>query len=176
MMLVDFETVAHIAAGRGLNTFIEGFALSALSWTTLRVFGRSSSMTRFAVWFSTLLVIAGLPFLSLGGPTRLVSSHGHLPELTLSSGWATGIFLAWAAIALALLVRLGFSLMHIYRVRRASREVDPGSVPAWPELRRQFTGRSWKLVVSDEVRVPAALGFFRPAVVIPRWVLSDLSP
>jgi hypothetical protein len=33
-----------------------------------------------------------------------------------------------------------------------------------------------KLLVSDKVQVPVALGFFHPAVVIPRWALSDLSP
>jgi len=173
MIVADFETVAQIAAGRGLNTLMEGFALAALSWATLRVFGSSSSMTRFAVWFSTLLVIAGLPFFGLRGATRVVS-RTHMPELTLASGWATAIFLAWAVIASALLLRLGFSLAHVYRIRRAAREVDPG-FPDVAEVRGQFAGRPVTLLVSDEVRVPAALGFFRPAVVIPRWALSDLS-
>jgi hypothetical protein len=31
------------------------------------------------------------------------------------------------------------------------------------------------LLVSDEVRVPTALGFFRPAVVLPAWALRELS-
>jgi Zn-dependent protease with chaperone function len=175
MISVDFETVAQLAAGRGLNTVLEGFALAALSWTTLKVFRASSSMTRFAVWFSTLLVIAGLPFLSFGGPPRL-PSRSHMPELTLRSGWAMGIFLAWAVIASALLLRLVVSLVHLYRVRRASREVDSGWIADWAEVAGKFAGRPVKLLVSDEVRVPAAFGFFHPAVVIPRWALSDLSP
>ena len=175
MIMVDFQTVAQVAAGRGLNTVLEGFALAALSWTTLRVFRRSSSMTRFAVWFSTMLVIAGLPLLSLGGTPRL-PSRAHMPELTLRTGWATGIFLAWALIASALLLRLGLSLVHIYRVRKAAREVDSGLIPSWAEIAGEFAGRPVKLLVSDEVRVPSALGFFRPAVVIPRWALSELSP
>ena len=33
-----------------------------------------------------------------------------------------------------------------------------------------------KFLVSDDVRVPTALGFFRPAVVLPSWTLRDLSP
>jgi hypothetical protein len=39
----------------------------------------------------------------------------------------------------------------------------------------QFSSRQVELLVSDDVRVPTALGFFRPAVVIPSWALRDLS-
>jgi hypothetical protein len=35
--------------------------------------------------------------------------------------------------------------------------------------------RQVKLLVSDDVRIPTALGFFRPAIVLPSWALRDLS-
>src|SRR3954469_3936162 len=111
MMALDFQSVSQIVASRGLNTLLEGLALAGLSWGVLRVFGTRSSMTRFAVWFSTLLVIAGLPLLSpTTSPLLRSASQSHIPELTLASNWAAALFAAWALIASVLLIRLGLSL------------------------------------------------------------------
>ena len=178
MIAIDFQTVAQVVAGRGLNTLLEGLALAGLSWAALRCFGARSSMTRFAVWFSTLLVIAGLPLLSRT-TSPLLQSVSHLPELTLSSEWAAGLFVGWATIASVLLVRLGLSLRHVIELRGNCRQVEAGSYPALMEAAQEFSdkrSRRIQLLVSDDVRVPTALGFFRPAVVLPSWTLRDLSP
>jgi beta-lactamase regulating signal transducer with metallopeptidase domain len=184
MMALDFQSVAQIAASRGLNTVLEGLALAGLSWGVLRGFGGRSSavnaMTRFAVWFSTLLVIAGLPLLTRTGSTLDVASV-HRPELTVSSVWAAWLFGAWAVIASGLLIRLGFSLWHVHALRRECREIDGDLHPALKEVAEEFLNgkfqgtRRVKLLVSEDVRVPTALGFFRPAVVLPSWTLRDLS-
>src|SRR5438067_576281 len=178
MMALEIQSVAQVVAGRGLNTLLEGLILAGLSWGALRVFGARSSMMRFAVWFSTLLVIAGMPLMSFSSNR---SSHLHAPGLTLSGAWATGLFVTWAVIASVLLVRLGFSLWHVYRLRRECYEIDGASHPGLTEMAQEFsTGNSLhsrrvKFFVSDDVRVPTALGFFRPAVVLPTWALRDLS-
>ena len=176
-MIVNFQTVAQLVAARGLNTVIEGLALTTLSWGVLRIFGARSSMTRFAVWFSTLLVIAGLPLLSRATSPLLVSGS-HIPELTLSGNWAAGLFSLWALIAGVLLVRLGLSLRHISALRRNCCEIDASSYPALTEVTNSFTeqSRPVKFLASNNVRVPTALGFFIPAVVLPTWALRDLSP
>jgi beta-lactamase regulating signal transducer with metallopeptidase domain len=178
MIIADFQTVAQVAAGRGLNTLLEGFALAGLSWAALRCFGARSSMTRFAVWFSTLLVIAGLPLLSRT-TSPLLPSGSRIPELTLSGNWAAGLFAAWAVITSVLLVRLGLSLRHVIELRQNCRQIEAGSHPALMETAQEFANarsRRIQLLVSDDVRIPTALGFFRPAVVLPAWTLRDLSP
>jgi beta-lactamase regulating signal transducer with metallopeptidase domain len=180
MMSLDFQSVAQIIASRGLNTVIEGLLLAGLSWGVLRFFGVRSSMTRFAVWYSTLLAIAGLPLLRHSS-SPLLASNSRVPELTLSISWATGLFAAWAVISGGLLIRLGFSLWHVYRLRRESREIDgtwlsSSAEGALAEVRQQFPRiRRVKLLVSEDVSVPTALGFFRPAVVLPTWALRELS-
>lgn len=177
MIIADFQTVAQVAAGRGLNTLLEGLALAGLSGTALRCFGARSSMTRFAVWFSTLLVIAGLPLLSRT-TSPLLASGSHIPELTLSGNWAAGLFAAWAVITSVLLVRLGLSLSHVIELRQNCRQIEANSHPALMEAVQVFSNarsRRIQLLVSDDVRVPTALGFFRPAVVLPRWTLRELS-
>jgi beta-lactamase regulating signal transducer with metallopeptidase domain len=188
MMTLDFQSIAQIVASRGINTVVEGLLLAGLSWGVLRCYGARSSApssavsstARFAVWFSTLLVIAGLPL--LGHSSSPISiSNSRVPELTLSSSWAIWLFAAWAVISAGLLIRLGFSLWHVYRLRRECREIDGGlltssAVTALAEVLQQFPRvRQVKLLVSDDVRVPTALGFFRPAVVLPVWALQDLS-
>jgi beta-lactamase regulating signal transducer with metallopeptidase domain len=183
-MPLNFQYVAELVASRGLNTVIEGLLLAGLSWGVLYCFsaGRSgtSSMTRFAVWFSTLLVIAGLPLLGRSS-SPLVASNLRVPELMLSSAWAMGLFAAWAVISGGLLIRLSFSLWHVYQLRRECREIYGALLassvePALTEVLQQVPRiRRVKLLISEAVRVPTALGFFRPAVVLPAWALRDLS-
>jgi bla regulator protein blaR1 len=178
MTALNFQSIAQIIASRGLNTLLEGLALAGLSWAVLRIFGARSSMTRFAVWFSTLLVIAGLPLLSFSSAS---SPDLHAPELMLSGAWAPWLVGAWGLIASMLLVRLGFSLWYVYRLRRECCEIDAVSHPVLMDVVPEFsTTRSpriqrVKVLVSDNVRVPTALGFFRPAVVLPSWTLHSLS-
>jgi beta-lactamase regulating signal transducer with metallopeptidase domain len=177
MMIADFQTVAQLVAGRGLNTVIEGLALATLSWGVLHFFGARSSMTRFAVWFSTLVVIAGLPLLSRTS-SPLLASGSHIPELTLSTNWALSLFALWAVIATVLLIRLGFSLRHVSALRRNCYEIDTNAYPSLIEVANRFAeqqSRGVKLLASNDLSVPTALGFFRPAVVLPTWALRDLS-
>src|SRR5581483_4720930 len=155
-------------------SLLAGMVLAAMCWTALQCFGTRSSISRFVVWFATLLGIAALPLLTSTGK-GWSGPNGHLPEVALSKDWATGIFLAWATVATLLLVRLGFSLVHVYRLRRQCKEINVSSYPALAEVLGQSSGRRARLLVSEIVRVPTALGFFRPAVVIPAWALRDLS-
>jgi beta-lactamase regulating signal transducer with metallopeptidase domain len=172
MMALDFQTLAQASTGRALNTIAEGVALAGLSWLGLRFFRGRSAVVRFAVWFSTLLAVVSLPLLA-----RTSSSGGwRKPELELSSVWAKDLFVVWAAVAGVMLIRLGGSLWHVRRLRRECREIDAREhTPLAETLRQNVIGREVEILVSDDVRVPTALGFFHPAVVLPAWTLHELS-
>jgi beta-lactamase regulating signal transducer with metallopeptidase domain len=173
--MITLDSVAQLAAGRGLNTLLEGVALLGFSWCALRCFGARSSMTRFAVWFATLLVIALLPFLSFGN-ARAASSI-HLSAFTLPHASAKWLLALWAGIATAFLVRIGISLAHVYRLRRDGVEIQLTTRPELDELFARLhreSRRRGRLLVCDEVPVPTALGFFRPAIVLPAWALREL--
>src|SRR5579864_5398308 len=172
MMAVDFQTLAQASAGRVVNTIAEGVVLAGLSWVALRLFRGRSAVIRFTVWFSTLLAVVSLPLLVRTGSTV----GWRKPELELSGAWAKGLVIAWAAIASVLLVRLGVSLWHVRQLRRECREIDVREDAELAKtLRQNVIRREVALLVSDEVRVPTALGFFRPAVVLPAWALHELS-
>jgi beta-lactamase regulating signal transducer with metallopeptidase domain len=172
MIAIDFQTLAQASAGRVLNTIVEGVALAGLSWLVLQLVGGRSAVTRFAVWFSTLLTVVSLPLL-----VRASSSGSwRTPELELSSAWAKDLFIVWASIASVLLIRLAASLWHVLRLQCECCEIAPPEHPELLEALKQCPmGREVKLLVSDEVQVPTAIGFFRPAVVLPAWALHELS-
>jgi len=74
-------------------------------------------------------------------------------------------------------------LWRLRALRRSCAEVDAASLDS--ELRRTLArasqdhgskSRPATLCVSDQVSVPTVIGFMNPAVVIPRWLLQELSP
>ena len=167
------QSLAQAPAASLVNSAIVGIGVALLAWTLLRVAGRQDSGTRFAVWFFALLAIAALPF--LGGS----ASHGMTARtpFTISSSWAVYLVLGWAAISVLCFLRLGVGLWQILRLRRSCKDVELQRLD--PQLRsvmEEFESvRRVKLCVSDEVKAPAAVGFFRPAIVVPSWGLTELS-
>jgi beta-lactamase regulating signal transducer with metallopeptidase domain len=180
MTVLELQTVAQIFTERLLNTAAEGVVIAGLVWALLRLFDRQNSGTRFAIWFSALLTIVVLPFF---GGSRLVTSHSQVltsgvrGEITLSSFWAFCLFAAWAGGAGLLLLRLSVGLWRVHQIRRNCSDVDLNDLdPAIARiLRDPVSRRRVKLCVSGDVAVPAAIGFFRPAIVFPAWLLPQLS-
>src|SRR5437764_12855543 len=170
--LINMQTLPLAFAGRVLNTVGEGFALAALSWLVLRVAKTRSATARFAVWFSTLLAVVLTPLLARQASAGTTGSS----HFELASSWATYLFATWAVIAGMLLVRLAGSLWHVRQLRRACREMDAESGAALFETIEQHPcGRRVKLLLSDDVRIPTALGFLTPSIVLPSWTLAQLS-
>jgi beta-lactamase regulating signal transducer with metallopeptidase domain len=182
MMVPDLQTLAQVFTERLLNTAAEGIVLAGLVWVLLRLIGRQNSGTRFAIWFSALLAIVALPFFS-GSSLGTYQSRALAPvnlhgEIILSGVWAFYLFAAWAVGAGLLLFRLCMGLWRVCEFRRNCSEVDMGSLdPAIAGTVRDFVSpRRVKLCVSTQVAVPAAIGFFAPAIVFPAWLLPQLSP
>jgi beta-lactamase regulating signal transducer with metallopeptidase domain len=180
MPIVDqWQPLAQIFAERMLNSAVEGFAIALFGWMLLRALGRQNSNTRFAVWFSALIAIAALPFFENvtlgvpGVPTSVARSAFRLP-----GSWALDLFLAWAVIAAGGLSRIAVSFLNLYKLRISCVAIDPGKLH--PLLRGTLEElgslRRVTICTSDRVRVPAAVGFIKPAIVLPPWALDELSP
>jgi beta-lactamase regulating signal transducer with metallopeptidase domain len=181
MMVTELQTLAQVLTERLLNTAAEGAVLAGLVWWLLRLVGRQSSGTRFAIWFSALLAIVTLPFLS--GSSIMASHLRPLPpanlagRIILSSSWALGLFVVWALGAGLLLLRLSVGLWRVRQFRRDCSDLNLASLdPAIAGILRDFEfSRRVKLCVSNGAAVPSAVGFFRPAIVFPAWLLPQLS-
>src|SRR5207244_2458980 len=81
----------------------------------------------------------------------------------------------WSAICLAQLVRLAISFCHLRRIKRGARPAaaeERASLNTWlPDVRRPV-----RLLVSSDIPAPVAVGFLRPAVLLPESLLSELTP
>ncbi len=174
----NLNEVARISAASLLNCVLEGVGIALFAWVLLRLVGRRNSSTRFAVWFFALVAIAALPFLGVAASSARLSSAGSAGSaITVPSAWALDIFFVWAAIAGVALLRVALGLWQLRKLRRSCSIIDVATLD--PELRETLEAfqsvRAVALCQSDHVRVPTAIGFLKPVVVIPTWALHELS-
>lgn len=174
------ESVAQLSVERVLNSLPEGLLIALFAWLLLRLIGRQNSGTRFAVWFMALIAVAGL---SLTGGFRLSEGRIFAPashltsHITIPIFWAEVIFSVWAAAAVLALARVAVGLLQIRRIRRSWTETELSQLDAAiaGTLRQHTTGREIRLAVSERIKVPAAIGFWKPAIVLPAWTLRELT-
>ncbi len=108
--------------------------------------------------------------LNSGGP------RSRALQIPVDSDLIAGFLGAAALISILLLMRLGVSYLRIRRMRRATQ-------PAPPELTERFqhwltlcpTARPVQLMLSSKARSPMAIGFRKPAVIIPDTLLLQLT-
>lgn len=184
------QTVAQISSERILNALPEGILIALFAWALLRVLRRQNSGTRFAVWFLALLAVAALPLLNSfgeGGALMAARVSSHLergnpqPAVVLSIQWAVLVFAVWALGACVSLLRLASGLWRLRQLRRSCspivvqgldlvlRKTVEGMTAS-----RSFASGAVTVAVSEAVRVPAAIGFFKRTIVLPAWTLREL--
>jgi Zn-dependent protease with chaperone function len=168
------DAIARILAERMVDCLIGGFAIALVTGLLLRVVGRQNSGTRFAAWFSALVAIAAL---GLFGPRR-GNPVGTGPQITLPGSWALYLFAAWAALALAGLARVAYGVWQVRRLRQNSIDLENVDPRLKTLIEKTWAGKNAppRISVSDTVRVPVAIGFFRPMIVLPTWTIEELSP
>ena len=171
---MDLNYVAATGAERLLFSLATGTLLALVVWLLLRWMPRRDSRASFAVWFATLVITAMLPlagFISGHGAAKVETTHA---VVTVSSSWAVGIFLTWAGVALIGLARVALAFGQVRRLKSRSAVLDSAEMsPEIGALLREFQRtRRAKLLVAKGLEVPTAVGFFRPAVVLPEWLLQ----
>ncbi|MBV9574294.1 MAG: M56 family metallopeptidase [Acidobacteriales bacterium] len=110
-----------------------------------------------------------------GSNQQAASSRGaiHFP-----ASWAEYIAIGWAIASLIGIARVGLGFWKLRALRRSCRNIsaaalDPLVCKTWEEFQ---VVRRTGICSSDRVNTPAAIGFFKPLVVLPEWALRELSP
>lgn len=183
-MSITVETLdllARISVERMFYGLVEGTVLALVVGFVLWFLPRRNSSTRFMIWFAVLIFMLLLPFFGHSWPTAAMSASPASPApalITVSSSIALYIFLAWAVVAAALLARVAAGLWQIRRLRRSCTEINQETLP--PQVREILEGtrktRPVALCVSEQIQIPTALGFLKPAVVLPAWLMYELPP
>ena len=176
-MTPALHAIAQITALRAVDSLIEGSFVALFTAAVLRVTSKHNAGARFAISFSALMAIAFLPFIALSHQPG-ISGASHSAAITVSESWALYLFATWALIAGWSLLRLGKAMWHLRTLRNSCVPVDVrGLDPLLQDTLRRHTGnRKFALCTSNQVSVPTALGLFKPAIVIPYWVMQELSP
>jgi beta-lactamase regulating signal transducer with metallopeptidase domain len=168
------QALAQLASSQIVNCLVLGIAIAAVAGAASALAGRKSSGVRFAIWFAALIAIASLFFAARPVTKGAAAAHGNAPEISLRPEWALYIFGAWvffAAIGLARVVR---GMLRVRSLKQNSTPLEHGLAAsitsALPPVWRRFS-----LCSSEDFRVPAAIGFFRPMIVLPAWAVLELS-
>ena len=174
------HTIAQIAAQGIVSCLVLGMLIATIAWLLSRVLPSGNAGLRFAVWFSALGAIALVPVVQnlLQGAIAGESQNTVRGLLVLPVRWAWYLFAAWATVAFAGVARVAVGAWHLWRLRSESTavqldELDPLVREA---VERASERRRFEVRTSEQAHVPMAIGFLRPAVVFPKYLLSELSP
>jgi beta-lactamase regulating signal transducer with metallopeptidase domain len=169
-----FHGLATTVSEGLLYSAVAGTLLASAVWFLLQLFPRRNSHTSFAVWFSTLLATALLPLMRLFSDNGVNGAGGHA-LVTVSSAWAWYVFLAWAGFAGIGLARVALATVQLRRMRAEAVAVDLKTLDA--DLRALLEDfqrcRKVSVLVSGRLEVPTAIGFYKPAVILPAWLLES---
>ena len=179
MMVANLHQFIPIAVERTLDSLVGGLVLGGVAWTWLRVARRQNSASRFFILFILLVGIAVLPIVGLSwvGSLRTEGLAEAHSLITLPEHVAAYLFAVWALVALIALSRIAVGFWQLRRLKQACVSVPAETFD--PRVRASLldSPRAVSLCTSDRVGVPTALGLVSPAkVVIPTWLLSELSP
>jgi len=171
-----FHGLATTVSEGLLYSAIAGTLLASAVWFLLRLFPKKNSRTSFAVWFSTLLATALLPLIRLlSNSGDAANSAGEHALVTVSTAWAWYAFLAWIVIASVGLLRVALAIIQLRRMRAEAVAVDLKTLDA--DLRALLEDfqryRKVSVLVSQRLEVPTAIGFYKPAIILPRWLLES---
>ena len=176
----SLHAIAQLSTLRIVDCLVEGTLITLFAGLVLRAARLRNSSARFAVWFSALLALAALPLLGAAAwsHARIPAQSLNRSAITLPGYWAIYLFGAWAAIAASQLAGVGRGLWHLHVLRKSCVPVDPAVVDIRlrETLARNQSARPVSLCTSDRVHVPTAIGLVKPAVVLPGWVMQELSP
>jgi len=170
------HTAAHLLTVRVIQSLIEGSLIGLFAAALLRLC-RQNAGTRFAVQFSSLLAIAALPVFSGEWLWHAGSTSQTHPAITLPDTYAVYVFAIWAMVSAWFLLGVVRGVWYLRTLRKTCVDLDLSSLAPVLEqtVCRQQQIRTVALCTSATVRIPTAIGLIRPAVVIPNWVLQELS-
>lgn len=146
---------------------------------------RLSASTRHVIWWTALGLVLALPWLSSDAPFE--PAFGRVPggaaagpigiPLTLPPSWVVAtVLVLWAGRTLWLVRQIVSSLRAIGTLKRGSTPFDAARerrLPLWRTMRT--AGRRCALRISEQAEGACAVGFRRPAILIPRSLAEGLS-
>ncbi len=182
--LAAFRGFSQAAAPMVVTALWQSAALACGLAICLRLAPRVSAAHRFAVWAAGFAAVAALPFLPLllalhaegSGNASGLAVAAPQPWLDLDIRWSLAIGALWLAASAARVVDLA---VHSWRLRRLWKRATPveTSQPAGVLAAGlgAWGGRRVEVCTTQDLDRPSVIGFFRPRILIPEWLLGRLT-
>ncbi len=161
-----------------IRMFWQSTVLAATGWLGLKAAPRLSARLQYRWLFGCYVFCVALPIAAslLSLRAAAASTAGTSPLLTLDPHWAV-LWTAICALASAYaLARLVAGLWSMHRMVSDAREADPEHSDHHAAVLMCAARGPVRLLVSDRVSAPVAVGLGRPAVVLPEGLIEQLSP
>ncbi len=146
------QALADLFFSGFLVSIVLGGPIVFLALGLLRLGGRQSSTTRFALWYSALLAISEAPFLGripvrVSTSAAVASSHSFI---TIPDSWAIGGLTVWGLFTVLAFFRMVVGLARLQQLRRDSRAIGLKSLDPILQgtLRELKCGRDVKIHIS----------------------------
>ncbi|WP_263418550.1 M56 family metallopeptidase [Terriglobus albidus] len=161
---LSFLKLSSLLATTWVASLWEGAAFSLIGFALLRLMPRASATLRHTLLLALFLLSAILPWLPLGhSEANGVTAHALMLSQWLAATIAS-IWLVATAIRATLLV---IAWKHLRDVRRSAQPLALDLPLA--TRRRTVVG------TSSAVESPLIVGFFRPVLLLPEWLVPQLS-
>ena len=173
-MAAMFDALARASATGLADSIVQGTLIAAIAFMLVTAFRNRDARSRFSVLLGSMIAIALLPLLRVLRAGASSASQGSL--FRVAESWVPWLAAVWAVCAAIGLLRVAIGLAKLMRIRRKCRVLDSPAINAEVAevVAEQSSHRRVRLLVSDEIAVPSAVGFFRPAVLLPAWVVEEL--
>ena len=175
----QMQALAQASVPRIVDSLAAGVPIAVFAALIARFSSKQSSSTKFALWFGALMGVAAAPVLSGLSHWGAKASIHAISEaaITLPSSFAEYIFACWGVVAMLLLVKIIVGVHRLRELRESFVPVDLGQLGAQviETLHRCQAQRKFSFCISEKVEVPAAIGLFDPVVVVPGWLVRELS-
>jgi hypothetical protein len=169
-LTVIFRSFAQVAAPAAVTALWQGGMLAAGLAVCLRLAPRVGASDRFRAWATGFWALFALPFLPLLLATHAgsfstgaaIAASPSKAWFELDPRWALAIAGAWIA---ASTWRIADLAVHSLKLRAIWKDSCPISEPV--------AGNS--IFSTRQLDRPCVIGFFRPRILIPDWLLSRLT-
>jgi len=184
--------VVAIIAGALLNSLWQAAVLACAVWLALRILRRRvNAATRHLIWWSTLACVLLLPCVrwkklaepaESATPHRIVATASSIsipPPLAPPSErapvtviedraatWPAALLALWAVVCAWFLTGIFRGYLYLRAIKRRAAVCDR-ALPC--------TKRRVRLLVSEEITSPIAVGFWEPAVILPTKLRDELT-
>lgn len=148
----------------------QGLALSLLTVALLRLMPKASPALRHSILLAVFAAATVLPLLRVPTHVTAMTPQASSVAIRIAPWFAAAIAAVWLAASLFRAISLGMAWLHLQQVRRNAIPIALDTMDTFTAGNRRAT-----LCSSSHVSSPAILGFFRPVLLLPEWLVPTLS-